>query len=124
MSTKWFKVGAISSALAVAFGAFGAHALKPMLEASEMTSTYKTAVLYHFLHSLFLLFISSSPFHRKRNINQIALLAFLGILLFSGSLYLLVLFQWRWLGPITPLGGLAYIAAWVLAAVKTTNDPI
>ncbi|MDW3193092.1 MAG: DUF423 domain-containing protein [Cytophagales bacterium] len=118
MQTKWFKIAAISGALAVVLGAFGAHALKASLEASGSLDTYKTAVLYHFLHSLFILVISFSPFHSQKVISSISTLALVGIICFSGSLYGLTILKWTWFGPITPIGGLFFIAAWIYAAIK------
>jgi uncharacterized membrane protein YgdD (TMEM256/DUF423 family) len=122
MRTKWFKVATLLGALGVILGAFGAHALKAMLEASGSMDTYKTAVLYHFIHSLMLMVVSFSPFHKQKTINTIALLIVLGIICFSGSLYLLTLLKWSWLGPITPVGGLLLISAWVYAAFTTSIE--
>lgn len=118
MQTKWFKIAAISGALAVILGAFGAHALKASLEAKGLLDTYKTAVLYHFLHSLFILGISFSPFHTSIVISRIGTITLAGILCFSGSLYGLTVLDWTWLGPITPIGGLLLIGAWIYAAIK------
>lgn len=121
MPTKWFKIAAVSGALAVALGAFGAHALKASLAASGFSDTYKTAVLYHFLHSLFILAISFSPFHQTKEISRISSLALAGMVCFSGSLYLMTTLHWTWLGPVTPIGGLFFIGAWVYAAVKAAQ---
>ncbi len=122
MQIKWFRIGALLGAIGVILGAFGAHALKAMLEASGSLETYKTAVLYHFLHSLFLVTLSFSPFHKKATIDRIATLIVSGIVCFSGSLYLLTLLKWSWLGPVTPIGGLLLIAAWIYAAIKASTD--
>lgn len=122
MPIKWFKIAALTGALAVMLGAFGAHALKASLEDSGYMETYKTAVLYHFLHSLFMMVISVSPFHKEKVIRRIAALALAGIIFFSGSLYLLTLMKWSWLGPITPIGGLFFIAAWIYAAIGTSTN--
>ena len=102
---SWFKVGAITCFLAVALGAFGAHALKATLEANDSHETWNTAVLYHFLHGLALIVLSTN--------NRLPCYLFLtGILLFSGSLYLLAATHATWLGAITPLGGLFFLAGW------------
>jgi len=101
-------------ALAVALGAFGAHGLKSQLS-TGMMQTYKTGVEYHFYHALGLLFIGilavSFP---SELIKWSAILMVAGIILFSGSLYVLVLTDIKWLGAITPLGGLSLIAGWIL----------
>lgn len=117
MRTKWFKIAALLGALGVILGAFGAHVLKGTLIASDSVETYKTAVLYHFLHSLFIMVISFSPIHDQKTINRVSTLALTGIICFSGSLYLLGILKWSWLGPITPFGGLLLIAAWTYAVI-------
>lgn len=123
MQTKWFKVAACLGALGVILGAFGAHALKTTLEASGSLATYKTAVLYHFLHCLFLMVLSFSPLHDRASIDRIAVLVVSGIFCFSGSLYLLTVLKWTWLGPVTPIGGLLLITAWIYAAMKARKNP-
>jgi uncharacterized membrane protein YgdD (TMEM256/DUF423 family) len=107
-------VAALALAAAVALGAFGAHALKLRL-AAEMLTTYQTAVQYHFWHALGLLGVGvlmvRSP--DSRALAWVAWLLVAGLLLFSGSLYLLALTGATWLGAVTPLGGVAFIAAWL-----------
>jgi uncharacterized membrane protein YgdD (TMEM256/DUF423 family) len=104
---SWFRIGALVCFLAVALGAFGAHALRVTLEANDSRAIWNTAVLYQFLHGLALIVLSTN------NPNRVACLLFLaGILLFSGSLYLLATTHASWLGPITPLGGLCFLAGW------------
>ena len=102
------RIAAALCFLAVALGAFGAHALKPTLESHGMTDVWNKAVLYHFLHAIALfalgLFGATS--------RGTAWLFIGGILLFSGSLYLMALTNVRWLGAITPLGGLCFLAGW------------
>lgn len=105
-----------SGAAGVALGAFGAHALKARLLAADSISTWDTAVHYHMLHAVVLLAIG---LWSKINPDSTALsasgvLIFIGIVLFSGSLYGLALGGPRWLGPVTPLGGLAFIVGWLL----------
>src|SRR2546423_14866059 len=104
---SWFKVGAVICFLAVALGAFGAHALRGTLEANHSRAIWNTAVLYHFLHGLALIVLST------HNTNRIVCYLFLtGILLFSGSLYGLAATHATWLGPITPVGGLCLLTGW------------
>jgi uncharacterized membrane protein YgdD (TMEM256/DUF423 family) len=108
---------ALALAAAVALGAFGAHALKGLL-AAEMLATYQTAVQYHFWHALGLLAVGVLM-SRSPDVPALAWVAWLlisGLLLFSGSLYLLALTGATWLGAVTPLGGVAFIAAWLWLA--------
>ena len=111
-------------ALAVGMGAFGAHGLRNRLDAYSL-SVYEKAVFYHFAHALGILLIAA--FARINIIgasgqNRIAWLLFIGILIFSGSLYTLALTGIRTLGAITPVGGLAFIAGWLLLAFEATRS--
>lgn len=107
-------VGSALLALAVITGAFGAHALKARL-AEEMIQIYKTGVEYHFYHALGLLLIGILAIQfPSALLNWAGILLFAGIVLFSGSLYTMALTGIRWLGAITPLGGLSFIAGWIL----------
>jgi uncharacterized membrane protein YgdD (TMEM256/DUF423 family) len=108
-------IGGANAALVVVLGAFGAHALKARLT-PEMMATYQTAIQYHLFHALGLLIIGllALSFPTSVYLRWAGWLMFAGIMLFSGSLYLLSLSGVRWLGAITPLGGTAFIAAWVL----------
>lgn len=114
-------LGAIFMALAVSLGAFGAHALKRVLS-PDMLAIYKTGVEYQFYHALGLLIIGLIGFHIKSKlIGWAGILLAAGIILFSGSLYVLALTGIKGLGAITPLGGVAFIAGWVclvMALVK------
>lgn len=117
---NWSAIAAIFLALAVGLGAFGAHGLKSRLD-PEMMDIYKTAVLYHFLHALGMLIVSVLP--KTGTVSEsgagvICWLLLAGILIFSGSLYLLAVTGTRMLGAITPFGGVAFIAAWVMLAWK------
>lgn len=112
--------------LAVAFGAFGAHGLKERISVSDI-EIWKTAVEYHFYHTLALLFLSTFSRSRSRLINSAYWCFSFGILLFSGSLYLLAVsnllkFDFAFvLGPMTPVGGLLFILGWgclLLATLK------
>ena len=104
-------------ALAVGFCAFSAHALKSQISA-EMMQVFKTGVEYHFYHALGLLFIGIIPdFLTSRFLNWSAILITAGIILFSGSLYILAITGIKWLGAITPLGGIGFILGWTLLFV-------
>jgi uncharacterized membrane protein YgdD (TMEM256/DUF423 family) len=112
---SWVKIIAISGMLCVALGAFAAHGLEQSLSAKAL-STMRTAVLYQFLHTLLLLGIVALPdkLLNQKLQNRAAQLLLAGIVLFSGSLYLLVFTGFSALGMITPIGGLALIAGWLL----------
>ena len=111
----WLRLIAISGALSVTFGAFGAHGLEDRLSASYL-DTFNTAARYQFLHTLALLGIICLPDHlvKLRTLHWVAISFTVGVLLFSGSLYLLVLFDIPSLGMITPIGGASLILGWVL----------
>ena len=119
MKDKFLKIAFIAAALAVALGAFGAHALKQLLEEQQL-QTYQTAVQYHFYHALALALTGLLHLHFKSKwLRYGGNLFLLGLLLFCGSLYLMSFLKAggvqgvNWLGAITPLGGLAFIAAWL-----------
>lgn len=109
----WLRIAAISGALAVTAGAFGAHGLKDRLPA-DLLSVWNTAVLYHLIHSLALLALALAG---PRRLHLHAGLFGVGIAVFCGTLYALALTGERWLGAITPLGGLALIAGWLSLAL-------
>ena len=101
-------------ALAVGIGAFGAHGLKSHLT-NEMLQIYKTGVEYHFYHALGLLAVGLLSLNMPSGLlNWSAVLLTAGIILFSGSLYVLAVTGIKWLGAITPLGGVSFIAGWIL----------
>jgi uncharacterized membrane protein YgdD (TMEM256/DUF423 family) len=108
-----FRLAAALGFLAVALGAFGAHALKGMLQINGTTAVWETAVLYHFMHAVVLLVLATQPGASRATSS----LFVAGIMLFSGSLYLLALTNAKWLGAITPLGGLCFLAGWFCLAV-------
>lgn len=118
MAKSILLMAAISGVLAVAIGAFGAHGIKGRV-AAELLVVYQTGVQYHFYHSLALLAAGLLLLHYPQAslLFWSGLMFVAGIVLFSGSLYLLVLTDTRWLGAITPLGGLAFIAGWLSMAV-------
>lgn len=116
--------GIVSSALAVVFGAFGAHLLKQVLSGYGM-QIYKTAVSYHMWHSFALIAIGLTLqiMCSSKLLEISAWLMFSGIILFSGSLYLLSLTGIHWLGMITPFGGLCFLIAWSLFAIAVYKIP-
>ena len=109
------RLAAILAALAVGLGAFGAHALKDQLSAAGMTDVWEKAHLYHIVHAIALFALSMTRFFKFGP----ACLILAGITLFSGSLYGLALSDWKWLGPVTPFGGTAFIMAWIWLAAPT-----
>lgn len=116
--------GALSAAVAVAAGAFGAHALDGVVPPGRI-ATFETAARYEMYHALALLLVGRMTVGRAdRWLAWAGRLFLVGTVLFSGSLYLLVLTETPWLGAITPLGGVAFIAGWIAlafwAAKKTT----
>jgi len=114
MSKTILLTASILLALAVANGAFGAHGLKSHLS-EAMLQTWKTGVEYHFYHALGLLLIGVLSVSMPTNLlNLSALFLFAGIVLFSGSLYILAITGIKWIGAITPLGGICFIAGWLL----------
>lgn len=110
-------VASLLGCLAVISGAFAAHALKTVLAASSL-ATFETAVKYQMWHSCVLLFVGLITLYQPSRWFYFAAAFFmLGIILFSGSLYFLAMGGPRWLGPITPVGGLCFISAWLLLAL-------
>ncbi len=110
-------IGALAAALAVGLGAFGAHALSGFLENSGRQDTYETAVKYQFYHSLALLLIGAVMFRIEDALLPYAGMAMiLGIIFFSGSLYLICFTGAAKLGMVAPVGGLLFIIGWLLLA--------
>jgi uncharacterized membrane protein YgdD (TMEM256/DUF423 family) len=103
------RLAAALCLFAVALGAFGAHQFKETLRSHDMVDVWHTAVLYHFMHAI-ALFVLALVGSTNRGAWW---LLFAGILLFSGSLYVMALSNLRWLGAITPLGGLCFLAGWL-----------
>lgn len=102
------RIAAALCFLAVALGAFGAHALRSTLEMRGMLDVWNKAVLYHFIHAIALFALA---LYGTANRGAWWLL-FAGIFLFSGSLYVMALTNLRWLGAVTPFGGLCFLAGW------------
>jgi uncharacterized membrane protein YgdD (TMEM256/DUF423 family) len=117
---RWSGVGAVLLGLAVILGAFGAHGLRGRLDDYSM-DVYQKAVFYHFIHALGILIV---PLFIRADVltipggGLICWLLFAGIVIFSGSLYLLAVTGVSWLGAITPIGGLSFIVAWGLLAFR------
>jgi uncharacterized membrane protein YgdD (TMEM256/DUF423 family) len=115
---NWSATGAILLALAVIIGAFGAHGLQNRLD-DYARGVYEKAVFYHFLHAMGILVVailSRTGTFPERSTDMVCWCLLAGIVLFCGSLYVLALTGNRALGMITPLGGLLFIAGWVLLA--------
>jgi uncharacterized membrane protein YgdD (TMEM256/DUF423 family) len=117
--TQLILVACVVLALAVVLGAFGAHALRDVL-GDRGSEIWETATRYHFYHGLgMLVVLMLGKLYYYPRILWLAAFAFLcGIICFSGSLYLLALYPgWKWLGPITPLGGLFFVCGWLMCVV-------
>ena len=117
MAKLFITLASLSGMLAVMFGAFGAHALKGRLDDYAL-GVFQTAVQYHFYHSLALLAVGMLALSQPQTalLRSSGWLFLMGIVIFSGSLYMLSLTGVRWLGAVTPLGGLAFIAGWACLA--------
>lgn len=130
MDVKLVRLAVIFGVTSVILGAFGAHALKAVLTEQQLVS-FETGVRYQMFHALFLLFIGATKMLTFRAKKTISVFLILGILFFSGSIYLLAtqnLFEvnLKFLGPVTPIGGLLLMTSWVLVGInigkqKTNN---
>ena len=122
----FIAAGAINMFIAVAAGAFGAHALKPVLS-PELLATWHTAATYQMVHALGLISIAVliplMPHDDAVWLRRAGWLMLAGILLFSGSLYALALSGVRMLGAITPFGGLSFLSAWAILAWTASRRP-
>ncbi len=108
-------LGALFALLAVMAGAFGAHGLRGVIDERGL-EVFQTAVTYQIYHSLALILVAILPIAglSRRLLGVAAGFFVAGILLFSGSLYLLVLTDLRWMGPVTPVGGIGFMVGWIL----------
>ena len=112
----FFGIGTLLAGLSVALGAFGAHGLRNTLSPEDI-ATFETGARYQMYHALALLAVAWAYARWEAPLVQVAGWLFvIGIVIFSGSLYALVLTGQRWLGAVTPLGGVALLAAWVVLA--------
>lgn len=117
MNNLFLVLAGINGFIAVSLGAFAAHGLKSML-GPDLLATFQTGVQYHMYHSLALLAVGILvlQFPAQTGLRIAGYLFLAGILIFSGSLYVLALSGIRWLGAITPIGGVAFLAGWALLA--------
>lgn len=123
MYTWFLRIGGLFGALAVALGAFGAHVVKPILD-PQLYENYQTAVQYHMYHTLALIGVAilSQRFPQRKLLSWSGWLFIVGIIIFSGSLYVLSLSGLRFLGAITPIGGVAFVVAWCLMAFSVVQN--
>jgi len=131
MINKFFlQIGCLFALFGVVLGAFGAHGLESRLS-PERLATFETGVRYQMYHAIALVLVAilAAFLKEQRLINIAGYLFVIGILLFSGSIYLLAcreligLTTWRWLGPLTPIGGTCLIIAWGLLFYAATKIP-
>jgi uncharacterized membrane protein YgdD (TMEM256/DUF423 family) len=132
MHKTFVTAGAVFGGLAVALGAFGAHGMKKLTSDPEILHGYETAAQYQMYHALALLVIAAlMPYFPGKWIKRAGYAFIIGIILFSGSLYLLTFLRiqgstFRLAGPITPIGGVFFIAGWlfILIAVLRTGKKV
>ena len=123
MVANWFAIGAALCGLGVVLGAFGAHGLRDRLSA-DMLAVFETGVRYHLIHALALLAVAwASSRWPGPYIGAAGWLFVAGITVFSGSLYVLAISGVRWIGAITPIGGICLIVGWGLLAVGALRAP-
>ena len=118
MNRKIILVASVFGLLAIVFGAFGAHALKALLNENQLVS-FETGVRYQMYHALFLLLLGTTSLVTEKTKKVIFYLVLTGVLLFSGSIYLLATndltsIDFSFLGPVTPVGGLSLMLAWTV----------
>ncbi|MDA0374506.1 MAG: DUF423 domain-containing protein [Planctomycetota bacterium] len=111
-----FQSGALVAGLAVALGAFGAHGLEALLDERGTADTFEIAVRYQFFHALALLACAWRASLGERGAEKAAQAFLAGTAVFSGTLYFLAVTGPRWLGAVTPIGGVLLIAGWILLA--------
>lgn len=126
MSRQVIFTGALLGALGVCFGAYGAHGLKSIVSEAQV-ATFEVGVRYQMYHAFFLLFVGICGFFTDKVKKNITILVVLGILFFSGSIYILTLkdlisINLRFIGPITPIGGLLLIIAWLTAGIQALKN--
>ncbi len=121
MYTRWVGVAALLALTAVIGGALGSHALKDRLTPDQLVS-YEVGIRYQMYHALAILAAAGLMSIRASRAVSVAAWCWLaGVVLFSGSIYALVLLGWKWLGPVTPFGGLFLMVGWLLLAVAALS---
>lgn len=123
MLRKYTMIGSLNLLVAVALGAFGAHGLKEIVTEGQL-NTYETGIHYHMIHALGIVAVALLSMHIQatKPLVWAGRLFFIGIILFSGSLYVLSITGMKWIGIITPFGGVAFIAGWLLLAVAAYRN--
>ena len=131
MNKTIIRVASVFGLLSIIFGAFGAHALKEVLTPEQLVS-FETGVRYQMYHALFLLFVGTTTILSVKQKKTVFWLTLIGVVFFSGSIYLLSTqslsgINFKFLGPITPFGGLFLIVAWIVLFIavirqKTPNN--
>ena len=113
MARVWILYGSFFAFLAIVLGAFGAHGLKDILD-NYRKEIFQKAVFYHFIHAISLILIAIlNNQYNGVNLSISAYSFILGIIIFSGSLYVLAITNFKWLGAITPIGGISFIIGWI-----------
>lgn len=128
MDKRILSTGAVFGFIAIILGAFGAHALKEVLDANQLTS-FETGVKYQMYHALFLLFLGNSNLVSEKAKKSIYFLILSGVILFSGSIYLLATknisnIDFSIIGILTPIGGLLMIVGWILLFLNIINKKV
>ncbi|MGL4522434.1 MAG: DUF423 domain-containing protein [Bacilli bacterium] len=119
---SFIRIGAVSGAVVVALGAFGAHALKEMVSVAAL-GNWETAVKYQMFHTIGILIVALLHKMYSNKLLTTAGVCFLvGIFIFSGSLYILVLSGIKWLGAITPIGGVSFIIGWICLGLSFKKE--
>lgn len=126
MNRKIVITAAVLGLISIVLGAFGAHALKKVLTVEQLVS-FETGVRYQMYHALFLLFVGTTQFLTERAKKYVYYTALTGVILFSGSIFLLATqeisqINFRFLGPVTPIGGVFLISSWLLLAVHVCKQ--
>ncbi len=125
MGRRFVIIGAFLGMVGVGMGAFGAHALDGVLKANGRQSTYETAVQYQFIHALAILFVSSALRRWPARLAKASGILFLiGTLLFSGSLYILAIFNVPIMGAVAPIGGVALILGWLCLGIVAWQNNV
>ena len=124
MHKKLIRLASVLMILGIIMGAFGAHFLKPKISATAI-SAFHTGILYHLIHAIGLLILGVSSIPRSKLFKRCIFFLILGIILFSGSLYLLSIKEFfasrsifKFIGPLTPIGGISFIVGWIFLFVS------